>query len=82
MSQHHLEMLFSAIRSRGGFNNNPIASQFEATYKRLLVHTELSVSTDVNCDSQDSTCILHISKGKKAIRKNFLDILCVEEEES
>lgn len=39
VSQDHLEMLFSVIRSRGGFNNNPFAAQFEATYKKLLIHT-------------------------------------------
>jgi len=82
MSQDHLEMLFSTIIRSRGFNNNPTASQFEATYKRLLVHTELSVSTNANCAPQDSTTILHVSSGKKAIKENFLDILCVEEEES
>nr|CAI5861989.1 unnamed protein product [Callosobruchus analis] len=34
-------IILSAIRSRGGFNNNPAARQFEAAYKRLLVHTEI-----------------------------------------
>jgi len=82
ISQDHLEMLFSAIRSRGGFNNNPTAAQFEATYKRLLVHTELSVSSNANCAPQDSTSILFVSSGKKIIKENFLDILCVEEEQS
>jgi len=36
MSQDHIEMLFSAIRSRGGFNNNPSAAQFEAAYKKTV----------------------------------------------
>lgn len=43
ISQDHIEMLFSAIRSRGGFNNNPTAAQFEVAYKRLLVRSELSI---------------------------------------
>lgn len=30
ISQDHIEMLFSAIRSRGGFNNNLTAAQYEA----------------------------------------------------
>lgn len=29
LSQDHLELFFSAIRSKGGFNNNPTALQFE-----------------------------------------------------
>jgi len=41
ISQDHLEMFFSAIRAKGGFNNNPTTMQFEAAYKRLLIHTEL-----------------------------------------
>jgi len=39
ISQDHIEMLFSDVRLRGGFNNNPTAGQFEATYKKLLVHS-------------------------------------------
>lgn len=81
ISQDHIEMLFSAIRSRGGFNNNPTAGQFEATYKKL-VHSELSISENANCLLQDSTTILHVTSSKKKLENNFLDILCVEEEES
>lgn len=36
LSQDHLETFFSAIRSRGGFNNNPTAQQFSSAFKRLL----------------------------------------------
>lgn len=82
ISQDHIEMLFSVIRSRGGFNNNPTASQFEATYKKLLVHSELAISENANCAPQDTTNILHASSSKPIQEQNFLDILCVEEEES
>lgn len=34
ISQDHIEMFFSAIRSKGGYNNNPTAKQFEDAYKR------------------------------------------------
>lgn len=37
VSQDHLELFFSAIRARGGFNNNPNAVQFRAAFKRLLI---------------------------------------------
>lgn len=80
VSQDHLEMLFSVIRSRGGFNNNPFAPQFEATYKKLLIHTDISISNNANCTPQDSTNILHVSSNKKKPTQNFLDMLCVEEE--
>lgn len=41
MSQDHIELLFGAIRSKGGFNNNSTARQFEAAYKRLLVKSSI-----------------------------------------
>ena len=41
LSQDHLELFFGAVRSKGGYNNNPTARQFEAAYKRLLVHSEI-----------------------------------------
>ncbi|KAF0713509.1 Transposable element P transposase [Aphis craccivora] len=62
LSQDHIEMLFSAIRSGGGFNNNPSAAQFEAAYKRLLIHTNLTVSSEADCSPQDATNILSVSK--------------------
>lgn len=33
LSQDHLEVFFSALRSRGGFNNNPSAYQFRNAYR-------------------------------------------------
>lgn len=42
-SQDHIEMLFSAIRAKGGFNNNPTVSQFEAAYKSIIVHSEIII---------------------------------------
>ncbi|GLV33369.1 hypothetical protein CBL_20115 [Carabus blaptoides fortunei] len=44
LSQDHLEMFFSAVRGRGGFNNNPTSVQFQAAYKRLLVYTAVKGS--------------------------------------
>ena len=40
-SQDHLELLFGAIRSSGGFNNNPTAQQFTAAYKRLILRNSI-----------------------------------------
>lgn len=37
---------------RGGFNNNPTAAQFVASYKHLLAQTEVKSSESGNC-SQD-----------------------------
>jgi len=84
MSQDHLEMFFSAIRSRGGFNNNPTALQFESSFKRLLVHTEIMTSSGANCVVMDMTKILWVSSStsKPVENSNFyLDMLCAEIED-
>jgi len=82
MSQDHLEKFFSAIRAKGGFTNNPTATQFEAAYKRLIVHSEVMVvSGGANCIAQDDTDILSVSSGRKKIEENYLDMLCVEEDD-
>lgn len=60
-SQDHLEMFFSCIRSKGGFNNNPTAKQFAAAYKRLLVHHQVTSSTFANCIPLDETTVLNAS---------------------
>ncbi|KAF0701563.1 Uncharacterized protein FWK35_00038328 [Aphis craccivora] len=49
MSQDHLETFFSAMRSRGGYNNNPSAKEFKTSYKKLLVHHHVSGSQYGNC---------------------------------
>jgi hypothetical protein len=41
--------------------DNPTAQQFEAAYKRLLLHSELNSSEHVNCLKQDETSILNIT---------------------
>lgn len=56
LSQDHLELFFSAVRARGGFNNNPTAQQFTAAYKRLLVKQQVKATG--NCLLLDNTNIL------------------------
>jgi hypothetical protein len=68
LSQDHIEMFFCAIRSKGGFNNNnPTATQFEAAYKRLLTHAEITTSASANCLPQDDTQILYVSSNSSKI---------------
>lgn len=57
LSQDHLELFFSAIRARGGYNNNPNVRQFRGAYKRLLVRHQVKKGTG-NCLLRDSTAIL------------------------
>jgi len=44
LSQDYLEVFFSDMRKRGGFNNNPNAIQFRSAYKRLLVRSQVNGS--------------------------------------
>lgn len=64
LSQDHLELFFGAIRAKGGFNNNPTARQFEAAYKRLLVHTEITGPVTGNVSVLENLSILSCGSGK------------------
>ena len=56
-SQDHLELFFGAIRSAGGFNNNPTTGQFTAAYKRLLLRSSIK-GRNGNCINQDPMDVL------------------------
>ncbi|CAH0558772.1 unnamed protein product [Brassicogethes aeneus] len=64
LSQDHLELFFGAIRSRGGYNNNPNAKQFEAAYKRLLVRSQISAPNTGNTLNLESITILTCGSGR------------------
>lgn len=59
VSQDHLELFFSAIRSKGGYNNNPNAIQFKAAYKRLLIRAEIREHGVGNCIPLEQISILN-----------------------
>jgi len=50
-------MLFSAIRAKGGFNNNPTVAQYEAAYKSIIVHAEVKSLSSM---ALDDTSILRV----------------------
>ncbi|KAL3240171.1 hypothetical protein MRX96_021727 [Rhipicephalus microplus] len=60
LSQDHIELFFAAVRSKGGWNNNPTVSQFVAAYKRLVTHNQVKGGRG-NCVSLDNTRILYVS---------------------
>ncbi|CAH1994072.1 unnamed protein product [Acanthoscelides obtectus] len=65
LSQDHLELFFGAIRGKGGYNNNPSARHFEAAYKRLLVHTEITGPSSGNISDGNSVTILSCGSGRE-----------------
>jgi len=64
-SQDHIEIFFSAVRNRGGFNNNPNAVQFRAAYKRLLIRHEIQGSMNGNCLLLDNCSTLLVGTSKR-----------------
>ena len=48
-SQDHIELLFSCIRSRGGWNNNPNVLQFKYAIRKMLMRNAITASKYANC---------------------------------
>lgn len=71
-SQDFLEVFFSALRSRGGFNDNPNAIQFRSAYKRLLIRHEISGSLYGNCTLLDSSSILFVGANTNVIHADSI----------
>lgn len=63
VSQDHLETYFGCVRRMNGCNDNPTAQQFQAAYRKLLVHNEVTCSINSNCEN-DITKILRVSSRK------------------
>ncbi|KAL1005665.1 hypothetical protein UPYG_G00062000 [Umbra pygmaea] len=57
-SQDHLEILFNSIRASGGWNNNPMARQFLAIFRHLMVRCGVSSGETGNVAAQDNTVSL------------------------
>ncbi len=49
LSQDHLEMLFSRIRRRGGWNNNPNCLQLKWALRAVLMKNGITPSKNANC---------------------------------
>lgn len=55
LSQDHIETLFSKIRSKGGYNNNPDVINFKSAMRALLVKSDISPSPNANCVELDTS---------------------------
>lgn len=81
ISQDHVELFFSAVRAKGGYNNNPNAIQFRAAYKKLLVIAEIRDGGVANCIPLEQVNILNCSSTNPILaindlsdRRSFLEI--------
>ena len=74
-SQDHIELLFSCIRAKGGWNNNPNCLQLKYAMKKMLLRNAVTASKNVNCQNflNYSTTIIpffHTSKHNAPLKEN------------
>lgn len=55
-SQDHVEIYFSCLRGRGGWNNNPNTSQLRWALRQLLFQNSVQGSVSANCMDFNSEC--------------------------
>lgn len=70
LSQDHLEIFFSKIRQRSGYNNNPNVIEFRTAMKKLLLKNSVSASYSANCilmDSASTESVFEIRWAKKKV---------------
>ena len=83
-SQDHIEILFSSIRARGGWNNNPNSLQLMYTLRRMLLRNSISASKNANCqilDQHSVVPILHTRKHASPL-KDKIDPAVVDDEDT
>lgn len=73
LSQDHLEIFFSAIRSRGGFNNNPTAWEFKVALKRLMAKADIRILHNANCHILDDTKLVMNDNVLEERSEEFID---------
>lgn len=62
-------LLYLQLFTIQGFNDNPTAQQFEAAYRKLMVHNEVVCSKNSNC-IDTGTKILTVSSRPATSKKN------------
>lgn len=72
LGQDHIEMLFSKIRSKGGYNNNPDVMTFKSALRALLVKSDITPSSNANCielenGASGSLLLQSLAKRKKKV---------------
>ena len=63
LSQDNLETLFSRIRRRGGWNNNPTSSQFKYALRACMMNNDIRPSKHANCLKEPHISIIDDSNG-------------------
>ena len=84
LGQDHIETLFSKIRSKGGFNNNPDVSSFKSALRALITKTDITPSPNANSIDLDEITgtagptLMLIASSK--LRKKYVADAAVEQD--
>ena len=77
-SQDHIELLFSCIRARGGWNNNPDSLQLKYALRQMLLGNSVTASANANCQVFDDTVIIPVFRSRKHASPLKEDSQCQE----
>ena len=80
-SQDHIEILFSCIRAKGGWNNNPNSLQLKYALRRMLLGNSVQASVNANCQVFDDTVIIPIFRTRKHAAPLAEDSQCPKDDE-
>ena len=64
-SQDHIELLFSCIRAKEGWNNNPNSLQLKYAIRRMLLGNAVTVSPSANCQMFDDHMVIPLFRTRK-----------------
>ena len=80
-SQDHIEILFSCIRAKGGWNNNLNSLQLKYTLRRMLLGNSVTPSANANCQVFDDTVVILIFRTWKHAFPLVEDSHCPKDDE-
>ena len=80
-SQDHIEILFSCIRAKGGWNNNPNSLQLKYALRRMLLGNSVQASVNAKCQVLDDTVIIPIFRTRKHVAPFAEDSQCPKDDE-
>ena len=67
LSQDCLENMFSIVRQKGGFRDNPTPKQFGDTFKQMIVKSCLTNCESSNCQSDTGEILLNVMSCAKKV---------------
>ena len=85
LSQDHLEVFFSCVRGRNGWNNNPNSLQFQHSLQKMLFSREVKASLKANCvqyEHEAQTPLFTLKWSKHAAPLNTINVERRNDEES